>query len=575
LGRKPGEFIVTRRHSALQPSIDRIEARLFGVTDGLVRAVKAGKTSARISEAVKVSPEWQDYHRAGTELSPQAQGETASIAMPEYLRDLIARRVNASNAKFSTVPTEGQIVEVTRIVTPENGQLDWEMTVPLYVLLDRPAETDELWSGWFVASETDYATSWDFVLQEQDEPFDPEVGMVQVWNPVRFYLPMAGRVVAELRPDRLAAVRALAVEFLLSEERPEKPWPGHVATRETYGGYLVVTGSPKGGPSDPRHRYQNMYHYAAEAIREPAALALARESAFKHVASIENIAKGAPSNLDPLVDGYHQTTIEQQEAISDALQDREWFGKARYEILSSRHIRFHSRLIPDHQIDLQLFWRGRPLLTQTYGKKRVDWPIRIEDTTIDFRDGLSELSLEQLHTIATQAGLPGIYSHWGQSVQIRATLGALGSILDETQRGFVKSLIGIAEKANESLGELLLPPLSVQIGGRRGRAQIAQPEGEKMFYPKVQPIVIDINVVRPKRSLLEFRWIEHAPAEIQSISAMINGHSVDASINWIWRADNFLLLEAEPLDIDETFKAGASWDPATKGLRLEFLKTSE
>ncbi|MBV5332043.1 hypothetical protein JZU54_00285, partial [bacterium] len=65
----------------------------------------------------------------------------------------------------------------------------------MYVLLDSSTEVPVIWHGWLVSAETDYAGWWDFVLQEQDAPFDPEAAMVHLWNPVQLYLPMASRVV--------------------------------------------------------------------------------------------------------------------------------------------------------------------------------------------------------------------------------------------------------------------------------------------------------------------------------------------------------------------------------------------
>jgi hypothetical protein len=41
----------------------------------------------------------------------------------------------------------------------------------------------------------------------------------------------------------------------------------------------VRTGTPLGGADDPRHRYQQLYHAYAEAVREPARLALAAQVA--------------------------------------------------------------------------------------------------------------------------------------------------------------------------------------------------------------------------------------------------------------------------------------------------------
>lgn len=263
-----------KQKRTLSPPLAVIENRLFGVSMGLMDAVEAGETSARIAESVKKSAEWAARKTGEAEFTPDGIEETAG-AMPEFIRELVERRVAAAQAKFDPMPCAGQIVEVRRIVTPKLNQLDWVMQVPLYVLLDAQTETPELWHGWLASAETDYASWWDFVLQQEDTPFDPEAGMVQLWNPVRLYLPMAGRVVAQLSLARLQAVRALAGEFATSEPPKRiEAWPGRVALRATLSGLEVVTGSPLGGDADPRRRYQQVYFYAAEAVREPARLAV-------------------------------------------------------------------------------------------------------------------------------------------------------------------------------------------------------------------------------------------------------------------------------------------------------------
>ncbi|MHB1591756.1 MAG: hypothetical protein ACYCTW_09525, partial [Sulfuricella sp.] len=183
---------------------------------------------------------------------------------------------------------------------------DWVIQAPLYVLLDRPGETNDLWQGWPVSADTDYASSWDFVLQEQDAPFDPEAGMVQVWNPVRLYLPMAGRVVAELRSERLYAVRAMAADFLLSNDPIDNSWPGRISVRETSTGIKVATGSPIGGQNDPRWRYQNMYHYAAEAIRAPANIVLVKAGVFEQDRAQEVNRRIEPTRKQQLFRGLEQ-----------------------------------------------------------------------------------------------------------------------------------------------------------------------------------------------------------------------------------------------------------------------------
>jgi len=268
-----------KKHFPLSPPIEQIQRRLTGVSEGLIEAVETGEISPGIAEAVRRSPEWAVYQadiqeaRKQTESLPDEVHPPAVI--PEHIQRLIRRRISANALSSATRQNPGQIVVVEKIITPRPGQLDAIMQAPLHVLLDAPTEVPAVWHGWLVSAETDYAGWWDFVLQEQDAPFDPDAAMVQVWNPVRLYLPMVTRVVGQLTPARLQAVRALAGDFVITEVPADiEPWPGRVASRTTSPGLPVTTGSPLGNKTDDRHRYQELYFEAAEAVREPARLAL-------------------------------------------------------------------------------------------------------------------------------------------------------------------------------------------------------------------------------------------------------------------------------------------------------------
>lgn len=271
----------------LYPSLSEIQSSLFrpsdallmrlaandaSVPDALRRAVEADDESMRLIAELRVSAQATDQAPTGD--SPAA-GE-----VPAYIADLIHRRVARIAGRYSSVPTAGQILSVQEVIGPK-GDLGWDLSRPLAVLIEAPAvaedgsESPGVWYGWMVSPETDYATHWDFVLSVEDEPFDPLAGMVQVWNPVYVYLKSTGTVLAELRPARLQAVRALADEYLTAED-PEPAWarPGFVALRQTLGGMRILTGTPLSGPDDPRWRYQELYYDVAEAVRLPARLAL-------------------------------------------------------------------------------------------------------------------------------------------------------------------------------------------------------------------------------------------------------------------------------------------------------------
>ncbi len=204
---------------------------------------------------------------AARETAALVPGEPEALSpvpeMPASIRDLIARRVQARSARYSPSPAAGQIVRIEDFGKPRRNDAGLER--PLLVMINAPSGANGVWHGWLAASETDYAGCWDYVLQEnQDGIFDPAVGMIQVWNPVYLRIPEDAVVLAELPPARLAAVRALAVEYVSGTIAGEAPVrPGRMWPRRA-GGLQVITGTPLGGLDDPRRRYQELYLRASE-----------------------------------------------------------------------------------------------------------------------------------------------------------------------------------------------------------------------------------------------------------------------------------------------------------------------
>ncbi|MEJ5270452.1 MAG: hypothetical protein WHS85_09615 [Hydrogenophilus sp.] len=283
----------------LSARLHEIERRHFGVTIGLIQAVKRGELPDELANAVRASEAWQQYHElAAQEDDAQAAPvveQSDAIPMPAALRELIARRVAAYRQHGTeSIGRPGQIVRVERITLPEGAEpVPGVMTAPLYVLLDAPdEEIATFWHGWIAASEVEFAGPWDHVIQEEEGVVDPEAAMVQVWNPVRLYLPMATRVVGRVTEERLDAIRSLAADFL-TDTLPD-PLPvaiGKIAVRTTSMGHWVVTGGNLGGDDDPRHRYQRLYLDAADAIREAAIAAVRALVAQTHVAPANDASR--------------------------------------------------------------------------------------------------------------------------------------------------------------------------------------------------------------------------------------------------------------------------------------------
>ena len=263
----------------LTPPLNVIEDRLFAPSNALIQRWIArdpslpSDTVAALDDdpdAGEIRQLWRETTFENA-LPPAVQ----PVEMPARLRELIERRVTARRHAFSPKPRAGQILRVEQPVGPQ-GALNWDMGCPLAVLIAEPLEHPEVWYGWLVSHETDYAGYWDLLLEEEDEPYDPSAKMIQVWNPVQVYLPSTSIVLAELPPARLATLYSLVADFVAAPTPdPVLARPGSLVERLTQDGRRVMTGTPLRGPDDPRWRYQELYFAAADMLKEPARMALA------------------------------------------------------------------------------------------------------------------------------------------------------------------------------------------------------------------------------------------------------------------------------------------------------------
>ena len=281
---------------ALCPSLSQIEQRLFGLDPDLLHRVVTRDptlpTSFRLS--VEQDPRWSAALQDVRSFKPQDQDTMPPAApadLPPWLQDTLQRKAAVRSLTLPRQPSAGMLLEVTNIVTPPGVPLlDWQLNCPLYALIDEPSpDNDKVWLGWMVSPDADYASWWDVVLEADDSPLDPVCSVVQLWNPVKLYWPMAKRLCGHLSATRMQVLRACAAEMLFSNHEPEgTPCPGRIGLRsiETMPKASILCGSPLGGPDDPRHAYQEMYYNFSEALLEPARLACEQPNTVKHSALV-------------------------------------------------------------------------------------------------------------------------------------------------------------------------------------------------------------------------------------------------------------------------------------------------
>lgn len=229
----------------LFPGIVHVRARLFGADMPVIQ------------DNMKLSAD-------GGEAEPDMAAKNGDAAIPDFLADIIARRVAAQAIAPSASPHAGLVVWVKIPETDSHHSSIAEVGV----LLDRHEQQTGVWHGWMVSPDTDYAGPWDMLLEPQDEPFDPTAGMVQTWNDVRVRSEWITGVAARLSAQRLSDARSLAEECRLGVDLAEPSRPGRVAPRTLNNGAVILTGSPLGGEGDPRTEYQMLYFQASELLAQ-------------------------------------------------------------------------------------------------------------------------------------------------------------------------------------------------------------------------------------------------------------------------------------------------------------------
>lgn len=195
-------------------------------------------------------------------LDEQAPPDLTVPAIPPLVAAMIAARVATAALKLSTAPRQGLILQFGAGATDQDPA--WALP-PCAVVLSAPTPDPRVWDGYLMSAETDYATEWDLLLQDEDEPHDPTVQMIQAWNPVRVYCPAANLALGLLSPARLAALRELVADLARQAHTRVEPRPGELVLRSIGHDHLILTGTPllDDGQADPRRDYQGLYQSVA------------------------------------------------------------------------------------------------------------------------------------------------------------------------------------------------------------------------------------------------------------------------------------------------------------------------
>jgi hypothetical protein len=429
-----------------------------------------------------------------------------AIEIPTAVVTYLERKATAAAHSFESPPRPGQIVAVESLRGPA-GPIDEDLARPLCAVIDLPTEVDDVWWGWMVGSELDYACEWDFVLGTEDEPRDPIAATIQLWNPVRVYLPSVARVIGQLSPDRHAALHSMVADFLAEPgeavEATAKIAVGaspYLASRTTSTGMPVTTGMPITAETDPRNLYQTLYEGAADVLQLPA------------------------------IDAAH------------VAEQARWLAAASVQTLGV--YRFLATAAHDPELTLELEFQlpgtGEPLvLMQKHGPNRLDAPILLGAHRIDFAGGIAVPGREAAAELVGMLKLPQAFADWATTSE------AFARSRGATTAPMRAALASLMERAKAAA----LAPFDVMYFGfphlvpSRTTRKLADPGSAAAVVTGLEPAPAGAKVV--------LFWLGHAP-DVHEVVVAVSGEHAGQPLRATW-LDAPTLLQVEGLD------AAAAW----------------
>jgi hypothetical protein len=373
-----------------------------------------------------------------------------------------------------------------------------------------------------VGSEPDYACEWDFVFDDGDEPRDPMAAAVQLWNPVRVYLPSVARVIGQFSESRHLALRSLAVDFLMGAELATVTNPasgaarhGLLVLRSTSQGRLLTTGANLIAHDDPRSIYQTLYEGAADVLMQPAQLAAGLASApdWLQAPSVRVVAVNRV-----VVTPAHDTTLS-------------------------------------IEFEFQRPGPGQPLvLTQERGDARESVPARFGAHTITFDGGQARPDPDVASALARDLRLPEPFVAWPGLSKVFARPGAQTTL---PMRRAIQSLRDAANTAMEQVIRFFYADLSAAAARSSGSGSVqARPA-----------IVLDIEGL-DEATRIRLWWPGGTP-DIDSIAVVIDGKQTEPARPATWtNEDRLMQVQVHGINVDPDALASAALTAGV--LRLEF-----
>ena len=202
-------------------------------------------------------------------VSPEADSlpelEWRDVIVPDSVRAAIASHVAARRILQAQEVRAGDIVLLNRVGSDER-----QVNADVGVLLTEQRPND-VWHGFVVAGELDYAAQFDVHIEEQDEPVDPAMRFIQAWNPIEIFISAPCRRLGALSAARIAAIAEVAAEAKNGHAASALP-PSltRIGLRQLASEASVVTGTSIGNLDDPRRHYQSLYRAFAGQASVPA-----------------------------------------------------------------------------------------------------------------------------------------------------------------------------------------------------------------------------------------------------------------------------------------------------------------